>query len=87
MAKKNKFGSKGWTPERIDSLAGKTFVITGANSGTGYEASKILLSKGAKVDTVITDEQNKGMTALLFAKKNGYSKVIELLEEAQKKQS
>jgi NAD(P)-dependent dehydrogenase (short-subunit alcohol dehydrogenase family) len=46
---KNKFGKKGWTPERIENLNGKTFVITGTTSGTGYEAAKILLSKGAKV--------------------------------------
>lgn len=39
----------GWTPERIDSLEGKTYLITGANSGAGFEASRILLSKGAKV--------------------------------------
>ncbi|WP_041746037.1 SDR family oxidoreductase [Coraliomargarita akajimensis] len=44
-----KYGPKGWTPERIDSLAGNTYLITGANSGTGYQASKILLSKGARV--------------------------------------
>ncbi len=49
MTTKKKIGSKGWTPERIGSLNGKTYLITGANSGTGFEASKILLSKGAKV--------------------------------------
>jgi len=49
MTNKSKFGPKGWTPERIGSLNGKTYLITGANSGTGFEASKILLSKGAKV--------------------------------------
>ncbi len=50
MAKrKNQFGRKGWTPERMRSQKGKTYLITGANSGTGYEASKILLSKGATV--------------------------------------
>tara|TARA_R110002049_G_scaffold305056_3_gene501133 strand:+ start:86067 stop:87023 length:957 start_codon:yes stop_codon:yes gene_type:complete len=43
------FGPSGWTPDRIDSLAGKTFIITGANSGAGFEASRILLSKGARV--------------------------------------
>lgn len=43
------FGPQGWTPERLGFLAGKTFVITGANSGAGFEASRILLSKGAKV--------------------------------------
>ena len=49
MTTKNKFGPKGWTPERLGSLKGKTYLITGANSGTGFEASKILLSRGAKV--------------------------------------
>lgn len=45
----NQFGKKGWTPERIKKLKGKTFVITGTTSGTGFEAARILLSKGAKV--------------------------------------
>jgi NAD(P)-dependent dehydrogenase (short-subunit alcohol dehydrogenase family) len=49
MSKTKLFGQNGWTPERIGSLKGKTFLITGATSGTGFEASKILLSKGAKV--------------------------------------
>lgn len=49
MATKNQFGEKGWTPELMQSQKGKVFLITGANSGTGFEASRILLSKGAKV--------------------------------------
>ena len=49
MTTPNPFGAKGWTPERLGSLKGKTYLITGANSGTGFEASQILLSKGAKV--------------------------------------
>ena len=44
-----KFGKKGWTPDRIGNLNGKTYIITGTTSGTGFEAAKILLSKGAKV--------------------------------------
>ncbi len=43
------FGSKGWTPDRLGSLAGRTYVITGANAGAGFEAARILLSKGAGV--------------------------------------
>ena len=43
------FGPHGWTPELLGSLAGKTYVITGANSGTGYQATRIFLSKGARV--------------------------------------
>lgn len=47
--KKNKFGKQGWTPVRIGDLNGKTYIITGTTSGTGFEAARILLSKGAKV--------------------------------------
>ncbi|MEO9477043.1 MAG: SDR family oxidoreductase [Cyclobacteriaceae bacterium] len=49
MNNTNQFGKKGWTPERIGDLTGKTFVITGTTSGTGFEAAKILLAKGTKV--------------------------------------
>jgi len=47
--KKNPIGSNGWTPERLGSLEGRTYIITGANAGAGFQASRILLSKGAKV--------------------------------------
>lgn len=43
------FGPGGWTPDRIASLAGKTFLITGGNAGAGFEASRILLAQSAKV--------------------------------------
>ncbi|MDF1737877.1 MAG: SDR family oxidoreductase [Verrucomicrobiales bacterium] len=49
MTDKNHFGPEGWTPEQLNSLAGKTCLITGANAGAGFEATRILLSKGAKV--------------------------------------
>ena len=47
--KKNPFGPKGWTPERLGNLAGKTYVVTGANAGAGFEATRVFLSKGARV--------------------------------------
>lgn len=43
------FGPRGWTPDRLAPLAGKTYVITGANAGAGFQAARILLTKGAKV--------------------------------------
>lgn len=46
---KNTSQEKGWTPENIENLKGKTYIITGTTSGTGYEAARILLLKGAKV--------------------------------------
>ena len=35
----NPFGSGGWTPDRIGTLTDHVVVITGANSGTGFEAT------------------------------------------------
>ena len=63
------FGKKGWTPERIGSLAGKTYVITGANSGAGFEASRILLSKGAKV-VMLNRNPDKSASAIKALKQS-----------------
>ena len=57
------FGKQGWTPERITSLSGKTYVVTGANAGTGFEASKILLSKGAEV-VMLNRNESKSQKAI-----------------------
>ena len=43
------FGPNGWTPERLGSLRGKTYLITGATAGAGFQAARVLLTKGAKV--------------------------------------
>ena len=50
-----------WTPQRIENLVGKTYVITGANAGAGYAATEILLSKGA---TVVMLNRNKNKSKL-----------------------
>lgn len=66
MANKKRFGTKGWTPERLGSLAGKTYLITGANAGAGFEATKILLSKSAEVVMLNRSEKksNKAIDTL-----------------------
>ena len=43
------FGVKGWTPDRLSALAGRTYVVTGGNSGIGFEASRLLAGRGARV--------------------------------------
>ena len=43
------FGPRGWTPERLGPQRGRTYLITGANAGTGFQAARILLGKGAAV--------------------------------------
>jgi len=43
------FGPNGWTPDRLGDLTGKTFLITGANAGAGFQATRTLLAKNATV--------------------------------------
>mmetsp|Transcript_120654 Transcript_120654/g.180209 ORF Transcript_120654/g.180209 Transcript_120654/m.180209 type:complete len:316 (+) Transcript_120654:83-1030(+) len=64
------FGPKGWTPERLSSLAGKTYVITGANAGVGFQASRLLLTKGAKV--VMLNRSAEKSTAAIEALKEEF---------------
>lgn len=40
---------KNWTTENIGNLNGKNIIVTGGNSGLGFEAVKALSNKGAKV--------------------------------------
>lgn len=49
MKKQKTLDNVGWTPEQLGSLRDKTYLITGANAGTGFQATRILLSKGATV--------------------------------------
>ena len=40
---------RNWSPKRLSDQSGKTFVITGANSGIGFEASKRLVQANANI--------------------------------------
>jgi NAD(P)-dependent dehydrogenase (short-subunit alcohol dehydrogenase family) len=61
----------GWTPAQLDDLTGKTYVITGGNSGLGLEAAKILCGKGATV--VITTRSEAKATKAIEAVKEAVS--------------
>ena len=56
-------GITDWTPDELPDLANKLFVITGGNSGIGFEAAKILASHNANVVIAVRNEQ-KGRKAL-----------------------
>lgn len=51
-----------WIQQDISNLTGKIAIITGANSGIGYEAAEILAQKGAHVVLAVRSE-NKGVKA------------------------
>ena len=53
----------GWTPAQLPSLNGKTYAITGGNSGIGLETACILAAKGARV--VITSRSDKNAETAL----------------------
>jgi len=54
---------KRFTVNNIPPQVGKNILITGANSGLGFEAAKVLAMKGANVTIACRDEQ-KGKEAL-----------------------
>jgi len=47
-----------WTKENIPDLTGRTAIVTGANTGIGYETAKALYEKGANV-TIAARDRNK----------------------------
>jgi len=55
--------SEHWTIENIPDQTGRIAIVTGSNSGIGFEAAKALAGKGAKVILAVRNE-NKGQRAL-----------------------
>src|SRR5690606_33843760 len=45
-----------WTKENIPDLTGRTAIVTGANTGIGYETAKALYEKGANVIIAARDK-------------------------------
>ncbi|WP_375586853.1 oxidoreductase [Flagellimonas aurea] len=67
--------TKNWTVEHIPSQQGKTILITGANSGLGLEASKVLSSKGAHVIMTARNLKSGNEAISLIKKKNADAKL------------
>lgn len=73
-------GKTKWTIENTPDLEGKVIIVTGGNSGLGYESVKAFAGKGAEV--ILTSRSpEKGETAkaeILNGIPNGKIKVMEL---------
>jgi len=63
------FGPNGWTSERLGNLKGKTYLITGANAGAGFQAARTLLNKGATV-VMLNRSAEKSQAAVAELKKD-----------------
>jgi len=70
---------KHWTADDIPSQQGKTILITGANSGLGLEATKVLSSKGAHV-VMIARNLESGNEAISLIKKENANAKLELMQ-------
>jgi len=67
--------TKNWTADNIPSQQGKTMLITGANSGLGLEASKVLSSKGAHVIMAVRNLKSGSEAISLIKRKNADAKL------------
>ena len=75
----NPFGKEGWTPKRLASQKGKTFLITGGNAGIGFEATKLLASKGAKL-IILSRNENRVNKAIAKIKGENPKADIEFIK-------
>ena len=70
-----------WTKENIPHLSGKVFIVTGANSGIGYETSLALAEKGAVVVMACRNPEGaqRALDAIKSEVPNANAEVIGLL--------
>ena len=66
-----------WHPRQLAQQTGRTFVVTGANSGIGKETARDLVSRGAHVVLAVRDVE-KGRAAAAELTGPGTTSVLEL---------
>ncbi|MCU0400014.1 MAG: oxidoreductase [Algoriphagus sp.] len=68
-----------WTADNIPTQEGKTFLITGATSGLGFEAAKVLSKKGGHI-IMTARNLEKGKEALEAIKKENPNARLDLMQ-------
>ncbi|MGH2790290.1 MAG: SDR family NAD(P)-dependent oxidoreductase [Actinomycetota bacterium] len=66
-----------WHPRQLGQQTGRTFVVTGANSGIGFEATRDLVGRGAHVVLAVRDSA-KGDVAAARLTGSGSTSVVAL---------
>jgi NAD(P)-dependent dehydrogenase (short-subunit alcohol dehydrogenase family) len=66
-----------WHPRQLGQQTGRTFVVTGASSGIGFEAARALVGRGAHVVLAVRDP-TKGENAATHMGGPGSTSVVEL---------
>lgn len=66
-----------WSPADLPDLAGRTAVVTGANSGLGLETAKVLAANGCRVFLAVRD-QRRGEAALATVRRHGAAELVRL---------
>jgi NAD(P)-dependent dehydrogenase (short-subunit alcohol dehydrogenase family) len=68
-----------WTEAEIGDQGGRTFLVTGANSGLGFEMTRALLVKGARVVMAVRNEA-KGRAAIERLPKGAELGIVDLAD-------
>ena len=69
---------KRWTTDDIGDQTGRVAIVTGANSGIGYEAAKALAVKGATV-IVASRSRSRGEQAVASIRETAPGATVELM--------
>ncbi|GMQ78305.1 MAG: SDR family NAD(P)-dependent oxidoreductase [Anaerolineae bacterium] len=68
-----------WTADKMPEMNGKVAIVTGANSGIGYETARALAARGAQV-VIACRNAEKGATALQKIRVEQPNSLIELMQ-------
>ena len=64
-----------WTSDRIGELKGKRIIVTGASHGIGFEAARVLVSKGAEIVLAVRNLEKGEKAAATITAVNGHNPV------------